>query len=98
MPGRPFEESTMNGDRALTIHFLDGTHVSFGFPAQKANDAARSMMLDEVLEKPYLLIEADGALIMYPMTAIKSIQLSDLSGQNLAMPGKGIVRGASVIN
>jgi very-short-patch-repair endonuclease len=61
MPGRPFEESTMNGDRALTIHFLDGTHVSFGFPAQKANDAARSMMLDEVLEKPYLLIEADGA-------------------------------------
>jgi len=88
----------MNRDRALTIYFLDGTHISFDFPAQRANDAARGMMLDEMLEMPYIMIEADGALLVYPMTAIKSIQLSDLSGSTLAMPVKGIVRGASIIS
>ena len=87
----------MNRDRALTIHFLDGTHVSFGFPMQRGNDAARSIMLDEILANPYLMIEADGALLVYPMSAIKSIQLSDLSGNTLAVPAKGIVRGATII-
>ena len=37
----------MNRDRALTIYFLDGTHISFDFPMQRANDAARGIMLDE---------------------------------------------------
>ena len=32
------------------------------------------------------------------MNAIKSIQLTDLSGKTLAMPDKGIVRGASIIS
>ena len=87
----------MNRDRALTIHFLDGTHISFGFPTQRANDAARGIMLDEILAKPYVMVEADGALLVYPMTSIKSIQLTDLSGNTMAMPYKGIVRGASII-
>jgi hypothetical protein len=87
----------MHRDRALTIYFLDGTHISFGFPVQRANDAARGIMLDEILAKPYLMIEADGALLVYPMTSVKSIQISDLSGNTLAMPDKGIVRGATII-
>jgi hypothetical protein len=87
----------MTRDRALTVYFLDGTHISFGFPAQRGNDAARSILLDEILDKPYLMIEADGALLMYPMSAIKSIQLTDLSGKTLAMPEKGVVRGATTI-
>ena len=87
----------MNRDRAMTIYFVDGTHISFGFPMQRANDAARGIMLDELMAKPYLMVEADGALLVYPMTAIKSIQLMDLSGNMLAMPDKGIVRGATII-
>jgi len=88
----------MNRDRALTIYFLDGTHISFDFPMQRANDAARGIMLDEILATPFLKIEADGAPLIYPMNAIKSIQLTDLSGKTLAMPDKGIVRGASIIS
>ena len=87
----------MTRDRALTIYFLDGTHISFDFPAQRTNDAARSIMLEEILATPYLMVEADGALLVYPMSAIKSIQLTDLSGKTLAMPDKGIVRGATII-
>ena len=87
----------MNRDRALTIYFLDGTHISFGFPMQRANDAARGIMLDDMLSRPHVMIEADGALLIYPMSAIKSIQISDLSGNTMAMPDKGIVRGATII-
>ena len=83
--------------RAITIHFMDGTHVSFGFPAQRANDAARGIMLEEILAKPYLMIEADGALLIYPVTAIKSVQVSDLTGNRMALPTKDIIRGATVI-
>jgi len=88
----------MKRDRAMTIYFLDGTHISFGFPEQRSNDAAKSILLDEIMERPYLMVEADGALLLYPMTAIKSIQLTDLSGQTLSMPNKGVVRGATIIN
>ena len=91
------ESIIMQRVRALTIHFLDGTHVSFGFPAQRANDAARSIMFEEIMAGPYLMIEADGALLVYPMTAVKSIQLTDLTGNTLQLPSKGIIRGASVI-
>jgi hypothetical protein len=87
----------MQRDRALTIHFLDGTHISFGFPEQRGNDAARSILLDEILERPYLLVEADGALLVYPMSAIKSMQLTDLSGRTLAVTDKSVVRGATII-
>ena len=87
----------MQRDRALTIHFLDGTHISFGFPEQRSNDAARSILLDEILERPYLLVEADGALLVYPMSAIKSMQLTDLSGRTLAVTDKSVVRGATII-
>jgi len=87
----------MQAVRALTIHFLDGTHISFGFPAQRANDAARSIMLEEIMAAPNLMIEADGALLIYPVSAIKSVQLTDLTGETIKMPSKNIIRGATVI-
>jgi hypothetical protein len=87
----------MKRDRAMTIHFMDGTHVSFDFPAQKANDAARSILLDEVLKNPYVLVEAEGALLMYPVANIRSIQLTNLSGDTLTMAPKGLIRGARII-
>lgn len=87
----------MKRDRAMTIYFMDGTKVSFDFPAQKANDAARSILFEEILDQPYIMVEADGALLLYPMANIKSIQLAMLSGETLAMAPKGLIRGATVV-
>lgn len=87
----------MKRDRAMTIYFTDGTKVSFDFPAQKANDAARSILFEQMLEQPYLMVEADGALLLYPMANIKSIHLAVLSGETLTMAPKGMIRGARVV-
>jgi hypothetical protein len=76
---------------------MDGTHVSFDFPAQKANDAAATILFEEILKNPYLMIEAEGAMLVYPVANIKSIQLSALSGDGPTLATKGVIRGARII-
>ncbi len=88
----------MQKDRAMTIHFMDGTRVSFDFPEQKTNDAARAIMFEEVLKNPYIMVEADGVLLMYPVANIKSIQLMVPPGQGKTTPPKGLIRGATVVD
>jgi hypothetical protein len=87
----------MKRDRAMTIHFMDGTHVSFDFPAQEANAYGSALLIEELLRNPYLLVEADGAILIYPVANIKSIQLMNLSGEGGAVAPKGLIRGAAVV-
>lgn len=68
-------------DRGLTITFMDGSKLSFGFPQQGANAAAKQLKLEEFIKSPYLMVIADGALTMFPVANIKSIQLP-LGGQD----------------
>jgi len=86
----------MNKDRAMTIHFMDGSKVSFDFPEQKTNEAARAIMLEEILKSPYVMVEADGVFVMYPVANIKSIQVMIPPGQAKAPLPKGTIRGATV--
>ena len=86
----------MQKDRAMTIHFMDGTRVSFDFPEQKTNEAARAIMLEEILKSPYIMVEADGVFLMYPVTNIKSIQVMIPPGQAKSPTPKGTIRGATV--
>ncbi|HEX9180829.1 MAG TPA: hypothetical protein VF859_10575 [Burkholderiales bacterium] len=88
----------MNQDRALTIHFMDGTKVSFDFPEQKPNEAARSIMFEEMLKSPYVMVEAEGAFLMYPVANIRSIQLMVPPGQGRTPVAKGIIRGARIVD
>jgi hypothetical protein len=65
----------MKDDRGLTINFMDGTKLSFGFPEQGANAAAKQIKIEEFMKNPYLMVLADGVLTMFPVVNIKSIQL-----------------------
>jgi len=87
----------MKMDRAMIVHFVDGTNVSFAFPAQEANAFGSTLLIEELTKSPFLLVEADGALLMYPMANIKSIQLTNLSGLGQSVTPKGLVRGATVV-
>jgi hypothetical protein len=87
----------MKRDRAMTIHFMDGTHVSFDFPAQEANAYGSALLIEELLRNPYILVEADGAILIYPVANIKSIQLMNLSGEGGAVAPKGLIKGASAV-
>ncbi|KPK38092.1 MAG: hypothetical protein AMJ69_09390 [Gammaproteobacteria bacterium SG8_47] len=64
----------MTSNRALTIHFTDGTKLSFDFPAQVEDQHNIAHRIQELLRQPQLVIEADGALLVFPMQNIKYVQ------------------------
>jgi hypothetical protein len=65
----------MEDSRGLTITFMDGTKISFGFPQQGLNAAAKQLKVEEFLKSPFLMVIADGSLMMFPVGNIKSIQM-----------------------
>jgi len=79
----------MEPTHALTVHFMDGSKVSFGFPNQAANAAARQIRLEEFLKSPYLLVVAEGVLTAIPVANIKAIQIpvNDAIMKDVRLPG-----------
>ena len=63
-------------DRILTLHFVDGTRLSFDFPEQTASAAARQMKLADFLAGRHLVVEADGQVMIFPVANIKYVALS----------------------
>jgi hypothetical protein len=86
----------MEPTRGLTIHFTDGTKVSYGFPQQETELEAMKKRLQQTLNSPFLMVIADGILTAFPMTNIKAIQLPvDETKVGAALPPTTI-RGATM--
>jgi hypothetical protein len=87
----------MEPTQGLTVHFMDGSKLSFGFPNQAANAAARTIRLEEFLKSNYLLVIADGVLTALPVANIKAIQLpvDEEAMQEVRMPAH-VFRGATI--
>jgi hypothetical protein len=79
----------MEPTRALTVHFMDGSKVSYGFPNQAPNAAARQIRFEEFLKSPYLLVLAEGVLTAIPVVNIKAIQfpVDDALLKDVRLPG-----------
>ncbi len=60
----------------MIINFLDGTKVSYYFPKQIKDDSTMTSRVKSILENPYIIIEDDGILTLFPTHNIKSIQLN----------------------
>lgn len=65
----------MDDSRGLTITFMDGSKLSFGFPQQGMNAAAKQLKIEEFMKNPFLMVIADATLMMFPVVNIKSIQM-----------------------
>jgi len=65
----------MAEERGLTVHFMDGSKMSFSFPKQVTHDEFVSGRLDKLLAKPALIVEVEGAALMIPFCNIKYIQM-----------------------
>ena len=65
----------MADERGMTIHFTDGSKMSLSFPKQTKSDETVSVRLEKVLERKTLLVEADGALLVFPFSNIKYLQV-----------------------
>jgi hypothetical protein len=87
----------MEPTRALTVHFIDGSKVSFGFPNQAANASHRQIRFEEFLKSPFLLVVADGVLTALPVANIKAIQfpVDDALMKDVRLP-EHVIQGATV--
>ena len=63
-------------ERILTLHFLDGSKLSFEFDAQGANNAARKLKVDKLMASKHVVIEAEGSVMIFPVESIKYMALS----------------------
>lgn len=61
--------------KALTIHFNDGTSTTFEFPKQLGEFGNITQRLESLLKQQYLMIDAEGALLLYPLYNIRSLQV-----------------------
>ena len=89
----------MEKDRMLTLHFVDGTKLSFDFPEQTKIAAGKQLRLEEFMKGNHLLVEADGSLLIFPVANIKYIQMSSAFGvidPNVKLPNAAI-RGATIV-
>ena len=88
----------MENDRAMILHFNDGTKISFEFPEQGPNAAAKQIKLTEFMSSKHVVVEADGNLLIFPITSIKYITLNALwltPGKYPALP-KHAITGARI--
>ena len=82
----------MDDSRGLTITFMDGSKISFGFPQQGLNAAAKQLKIEEFMKSPFLMVGADGILMMFPVVNIKSIQIpvSKEEAEQVRLPAHAI--------
>ena len=87
----------MEPTRGLTVHFNDGSKISYGFPEQAANAAARQIRMADFLKSPYLMVVADGVFTAFPVANIKAIQMSvsDKVVEEANLPAH-VIQGATV--
>ena len=82
-------------DQILTLHFIDGSKLSFDFPKQSTNAAARKIKLTDFMTAKHVVIEAEGQVLIMPVANIKYIALSaptiDKKGAAEALPRHAIV-------
>jgi hypothetical protein len=86
----------MDQNRGLTVHFNDGSKISYGFPKQEANAAGQQLRLEEFLKSNYLMLVTEGVLTMFPIANIKAIQVAVGEGADEVKVPKHVIRGATL--
>jgi len=90
----------MKRDRAMTLHFVDGTKITFDFPEQTTSIAGKNLRIEDFLTSNNILIEADGSLLIFPVANIKYLQFSaaELSdSEGIKLP-RSLIRHATIRN
>jgi len=83
----------MNDERGMIDHFVDGTKLKLSFPKQVKTDEGVSIRLEKLLDKPALMVQADGALLSIPFSSIKYLQVYPVPG---GLPDY-VIKGASIV-
>ena len=65
----------MSEKRGMVIHFVDGSSKTLEFPEQQKDEQVRMQRIKQALEARHLVVEADGALVIFPFENIKYLQV-----------------------
>jgi hypothetical protein len=60
--------------RGLTLFFTDGTKMHIDYEKQTMNEHGTLMRLKEIIAARQLIVEVDGAMLLFPFENIKYIQ------------------------
>jgi hypothetical protein len=77
--------------RGLNIHFMDGSTVRISFPTQTEDNYRRKLMVEEMLKRRALMIEADGGIHFIPLDNIKYMSIFPAAEHVDA----GVIKGAT---
>ncbi len=83
----------MSDKNYAIIHFIDGTTLKLEFPKQD-DDVNFANRMQKFLESQWLMIDADGSLLMIPVSSIKYIQ----SHPRPAILPDSAVKGATLVS
>lgn len=89
----------MANDRTMTLHFNDGTRLTFDFPEQANNPAARQIKLSEFTASRNVIVQAGNQVMIFPVTSIKYISLASAESsffRGTALPKQAII-GARLV-
>ncbi len=84
----------MTQKRRMTIHFIDGSKCAFSFPQQAADEHGMARKIGELLEHEHVMVEADGTLMVFPLSSIKYIQAYPAPSR---LPDS-VIKGATLID
>jgi hypothetical protein len=80
-----------NKKRSMIIRFNDGSKRQLDFPTPVPDSAANlAARLKEALDSRYLILEADGALVVIPVESIKYLQCFPAPGKLPAYAIRGV--------
>jgi|GEM_PF-1472193 len=85
----------MTNDRTMTLHFNDSTKLTFEFPEQVKSAAAKQIKLSEFMSSKNVVVEAEGQVMIFPMTSIKYIAFNSAGPsffKGPALPKQSIIR------
>ena len=64
----------MTDEIRMTIHFTDGTQLSFVYPKAEGVNHTLATRIEALFRHQYLMLEVDGSVMLFPLANIKYIQ------------------------
>ena len=78
--------------RGLNIYFTDGTSAQITFPVQTEDLYRRKLMIDDMLKRRALMVEAEGGMHIIPLENVKYMSIFP-AGDTSA--DAGFIKGAT---
>ena len=80
--------------RGLDVHFVNGTSLKISFPKQTEDRYKRKLMLEDLLKKRVLVVEAEGAIHCIPFENVKYMSIYPVGASDVA--DVGVIKGAEI--